>query len=48
MGKGKNADWVYNGANDAKTYYEQHKDNYEELMKSYNFEWLKETYEARY
>jgi hypothetical protein len=48
MGSGGNADWVHKGANDAKEYYETYKDNYKELMKSYDFIWLKETYDTRY
>ena len=48
IGTGYNADWVHKGANDAKEYYEANKDNYQELMKSYDFIWLKETYDTRY
>ena len=48
MGEGENADWVYKGANDAKEYYEKNSDNHEELMLSYDFEWLKKHYESKY
>ncbi len=48
MGEGENADWVYKGANDAKEYYEKNSDNHEELMLSYDFEWLKKYYESKY
>jgi len=48
MGVGDNADWVHKGANDAQNYYETHKENYDELMKSYNFDWLKQYYESKY
>ena len=48
MGVGNNADWVHKGANDAQNYFETHKENYDELMKSYNFDWLKQYYEAKY
>ena len=48
MGVGNNADWVHKGANDAQNYFETHKENYDELMKSYNFDWLKQYYESKY
>ena len=48
MGVGENADWVHKGANDAKNYFDEYKDNYDELMKSYDFEWLKGHYESKY
>jgi hypothetical protein len=48
LGKGENADWVYKGANDAKEYYEKNSDKQDELMLSYDFEWLKKYYESRY
>ena len=48
LGKGENADWVYKGANDAKEYYEKNSDKQDELMLSYDFEWLKQYYESRY
>ena len=48
LGKGENAEWVHKGANDAKNYYTQQKHNHEELMKSYDFEWLKDYYESKY
>ena len=48
LGKGKNADWVSKGANDAKEFYNKYRDNYDRLMLSYNFEWLKQHYEQKY
>jgi len=48
MGEGENADWVYKGANDAKEFYDKNNDNHDELMLSYDFEWLKKYYESKY
>jgi hypothetical protein len=48
LGKGKNADWVYKGAMDGKEFYEKNSDNYDKLMLSYNFEWVKQYYESKY
>jgi hypothetical protein len=48
MGVGENADWVYKGANDAKEFYNKNNDNHNELMLSYDFEWLKKCYESKY
>ena len=48
LGKGKNADWVCKGANDATEYYKKNSDNPKELMLSYDFEWLKDFYESKY
>ena len=48
LGEGNNADWVQKGSLDAKKYFEQYKDQYDKLMYSYNFEWLKQHYERRY
>ena len=48
LGKGKNAEWVSKGANDAKEFYNKYRDNYDKLMLSYNFEWLKQHYEQKY
>ena len=48
MGEGKNADWVYKGANDAKKFYDKNHDKHGELMLSYDFEWLKKYYESKY
>lgn len=44
LGNGKNAEWVFCAANDAKEFMES-KDN---IMKSYDFEWLKNYYEQKY
>ena len=48
LGTGKNADWVLNGAQDAKEFYEKNSDKYDQLMLSYDFEWLKNYYESKY
>jgi len=48
VGKGNNADWLYQGAIDGKTYYEKHKDNYSKLMNSYNYEWIKSKLKLSY
>ena len=48
MGVGVNADWVHKGANDAKEFYDKNSDNQEELMLSYDFEWLKNYYDTKY
>ena len=47
-GNGENAEWVHKGANDATEYYEKNSDNHDELMLSYDFEWLKNFYESKY
>ncbi len=44
LGKGKNAEWVYCAANDAVDFVESKDD----LIKSYDFEWLKNFYEQKY
>ena len=48
IGSGDNADWVHKGAVDAKEFYDANKLDYKSLMKSYDFEWLKQNYEQRY
>ena len=48
IGSGDNADWVHKGAVDAKEFYDANKLDYEALMRSYDFEWLKQNYEQRY
>lgn len=48
LGKGKNAEWVKRGAVDAENYFNQCKDDYDKLMYSYNFEWLRQHYERTY
>jgi hypothetical protein len=47
-GTGDNANWVQKGALDAQAYYQKNSDNYEQLMLSYDFKWLKERYETEY
>ena len=44
LGTGKNAEWVYCAANDAKEFVESNDD----IMKTYNFKWLKNFYEQKY
>ena len=48
LGVGKNADWVLKGSQDAKEFYNKNSDKYDELMLSYDFEWLKNYYESKY
>jgi hypothetical protein len=48
LGEGENADWVSKGANDAKEFYDKNSDNHNQLMLSYDFEWLKKYYESKY
>ena len=48
LGHGKNAEWVMKGAKDAQNYYEEFAQDYKQLMKSFNFEWLKQHYESKY
>ena len=48
LGEGKNAEWVKRGAVDAENYFNQCKDDYDKLMYSYNFEWLRQHYERTY
>jgi len=48
MGKGKNAEWVFKAANDAKEYYEKYKNKPEELFKSYELIWLMDFYDKKY
>jgi len=44
LGHGKNAEWVYCAANDAKEFMQSKED----IMKSYDFQWLKNYYEQKY
>jgi len=46
--KEKNGEWVMKGSNDASDYYDKYKNSYKDLIKSYDFEWLKNYYESRY
>ena len=48
LGSGKNSNWAFNGANDAKTFFEKNRDKPKELFKSYELGWLKEYYESKY
>ena len=48
IGSGDNADWVHKGAVDAKEFYDANKLDYKALMRSYDFEWLRQNYEQRY
>ena len=44
LGTGKNADWVYKGAQDATEFYNKNSDNPTELHKSYELDWLIEKF----
>ena len=48
LGKGDNADWLQRGALDGKKYYETYKDDYQKLMYSYDYEWIKEHIRSLY
>ena len=48
LGKGVNADWLHKGAVDGKKHFETYKDDYEKLMYSYNYEWIKEHFKSLY
>ena len=48
LGNGINAEWVYQGAIDGKAYYQEHKDDYEKLMCSYDYEWIKGKFKSLY
>lgn len=45
LGKGKFANWVYNGALDALDFYSKNKNN---LMRSYDFDYIKNYFESKY
>ena len=44
LGKGVNADWLHRGALDGKSHFEEHKDDYEKLMYSYDYEWIEQKF----
>ena len=46
--KGPNGEWVLKGSNDASDYYDNYKNSYKDLIKSYDFAWLKQYFENRY
>lgn len=48
VGEGKNGEWSLKGANDAQQYYQEHGSDYDKLMLSYDFEWLRKFYESKY
>lgn len=48
LGKGDNAEWIYQGAVDGKKHYEQYKDDYDKLMYSYDFDWIKDQFKSLY
>ena len=48
VGKGKNAKWSIKGSLDASNFYDNYKDSYEELKKSYDWEWLKNYFNEKY
>ena len=45
---GPNGKWVINGSNDASNYYDQYKTSYKDLIKSYDFQWLKNFFKNKY
>ena len=48
LGTGKNADWVFKGAQDAKEFFEKNRHNPAELFKTYELAWLEEYYKSKY
>jgi hypothetical protein len=48
LGIGKNADWVYKGAQDAKEFFKKNKHNPSELFKTYEITWLTDYYKSTY
>ena len=48
LGKGDNAQWIYRGALDGKEHYKKYKDDYNRLMYSYNYEWIKKKFKYLY
>ena len=48
LGIGKNADWVYKGAQDAKEFFKKNKHNSSELFKTYEITWLTDYYKSTY
>ena len=48
LGDGDYADWVHKGANDAKNYFNKHRDNDLELKKSYELLWLDDYFNKKY
>ena len=48
LGKGKNAEWVLKGSQEAKKYYSEVNGEYIKLKYSYDFEWIKNYFETKY
>ena len=48
LGKGVNAEWIQRGALDGRDYYEKYQSDYDRLMYSYDYEWIKEQFKQRY
>ena len=48
LGKGVNAEWLYQGAIDGQKHYEAYKDDYKRLMYSYDYEWIKQKFKSSY
>jgi len=46
LGTGKNAEWVYKGAQDATEFFNKNSNNSVELHKSYELDWLKEKFKT--
>ena len=48
LGKGENAEWLYKGAMDGKKYFKENSNDYQKLMNSYNYEWIKLQFKSLY
>lgn len=48
LGKGENAEWLHRGALDGKVHYEKYKDDFDKLMYSYDYEWIKKQFKSLY
>ena len=48
MGLGDFGEWSIRGAKDALEYYDEVAGNYDKLMLSYEWAWLKQYYDAKY
>jgi hypothetical protein len=48
LGNGENAKWIYQGAVDGQKHYNNYKNDYNKLMYSYDYEWIKEQFKSLY
>ena len=48
LGKGDNAEWIYQGAIDGKEHYDTYKDDHTKLMYSYDFQWIRDQFRSLY